>query len=336
MSEALARIKAQAAAVAEVSDDFNEATAGGGGGRLLKEGPVVARLVSYVDFGKQPQEFGGKPKDPANEFKLGFALYGPDYLNEDGTTPYVIETYGIAESRNNKAGAFLLFQAMNWKKQATAFPQLIGELFIVDIKTHTPKKEGSKPRSIVNLKTVRAALDPMTSAEYQAPPVPDSYYQMFSYKKPTLEAWDSLFRDGQWDDGASKNRVQETILSAVDFAGSELEALLLSSNRTFVIPAKKAAVATAPAAPEVATPAPLAQPATPVVAPVVAAPSVIGTAPVVVTEVATVATAASVQPTQPTAVTPSPSEVAAPVVVAPVVAPPVVNLPPPLVQAPTV
>lgn len=327
MSNVLALIQQQAAAIAEVSNDFNEAQAGGGG-RLLKEGPVLARLVRYTDFGKQPQEFQGKAKDPLNEFSLGFALYGPDYANEDGT-PYIIETFGITESYTSKSGAYLLFQAMNWQKVATCFPQLIGQLFIVDIKTHLGKREGAKPRSIVNLKTVRPPLDPMSGQPYNAPPVPDSYYRLFSWTMPTLEAWHSLYVPGTWDDGGSKNRLQETILSAVDFAGSPLETLLLTNNVPFVIPAPKAKQPAVGAQPAAVGAVPLAQPAPLAAAPAVAAVPGVAPSPIIqqvmVQEVPQQNPAGIVQTAAPLPqannLTTYPSDAVAAPVVAPVVAP---------------
>lgn len=325
----LAAIQQQAAAIAEVSDNFNESVAGGGS-RLLPEGYCLARLVSYIEFGKQPQEFNGQKKDPALEFRLGFALFGEGYANEDGT-PYLLETYGITESRNSKAGAFLLFKALNWKNQATCFPQLLGEAYLVKIKTHTPKAEGAKPRSVIDLKGFLPPLDALSKAPYQVPAAPDSMYRLFSWKLPTLAAWHALKIEGTWDDGKSKNWIQETILGATDFAGSALESLLLQNNVAFTVPTKAPAAAApaAPAAPEVAAQAPLAQPAAPVAAPAIAAVPV--AAPSLITQPVTPQAVSApipvgIAPTnvpspQVNSSTTSPSEAAAPAVAA---VPPVV------------
>lgn len=344
MSLTLAQIQAQAAAIAEVSDDYNEAQGGGGGSRLFPAGPVVARLVGYVDFGKQPQEYQGKAKAPVNEFRLSFLLYGPNYTNEDGT-PAQLDTWRISEHYSSKSGGFQLFGRMNWKKQATSFPQLIGNLFIVDVKDHTPKKEGSKPYSIIDLKTIRAALDPMSGAEYQAPPAPDSAYQLFSMKLPTLEAWDALKIEGTNDAGESKNWIQDTILSATDFPGSELESLLIQNNRSFVIPAPKAkaTAAAAPAGPAPAAPA--AAPAGPVVAPQAAPAAVPVAAPVVAAAVAATVVGGVATLSAPGVANPAPLEqapaaqpaaapVAAPAPSAPT-APAPVSAPAPTAVAPT-
>jgi len=69
MSAKLAALQALAAQdVAESGIDLNEAVKGGGGGRLLPEGYAFGRLVEYIEFGNQPQEFQGQAKDPALEF----------------------------------------------------------------------------------------------------------------------------------------------------------------------------------------------------------------------------------------------------------------------------
>ena len=131
MSAKLAALQALAAQdVAESGIDLNEAVKGGGGGRLLPEGYAFGRLVEYIEFGNQPQEFQGQAKDPALEFTLGFALTGQGYQNDDGT-PYVVRTYNTALSRNEKARAFKLFKALNWKGTAKSFALLLGDTFLV-------------------------------------------------------------------------------------------------------------------------------------------------------------------------------------------------------------
>ena len=54
---------------------------------------------------------------------------------------------------------------------------------------------------------------------------------MFLWDRPTKEDWDSLFVEGKWDNGDSKNYVQEKILEATDFEGSPLHQLLEGSNK---------------------------------------------------------------------------------------------------------
>lgn len=277
----LEQIQALANQAAETGDDMTVVVKGGGGAKLLPAGNCLGRLVRYVEYGNQPQEFGGKAQDPAPEFQLGFALYGEGYQNEDGT-PYIMSTYPIKRSRNEKAGAYLLFKALNWKGTATHFAQLVGQAFIVNIENKTPKDATKAARSTINLKGFLPPLDPVTRSPYAVPEARADDLGLFLWDYPTLDAWNSLYIDGTYDDGSSKNWLQGTLLAATNFAGSALESLLVTSGTAFTVPAPKAAPPSLPAAPAVpnlvAAPAPvvaapLGIPALPVAPPVTLPPS---------------------------------------------------------------
>ena len=272
MSAKLAALQALAAQdVAESGIDLNEAVKGGGGGRLLPEGYAFGRLVEYIEFGNQPQEFQGQAKDPALEFTLGFALTGQGYQNDDGT-PYVVRTYNTALSRNEKARAFKLFKALNWKGTAKSFAQLLGETFLVKIKQVPKSKTDPKIVSRIDLDGFLPPLDPVTRQPYPIADAPDEMYRLFLWSRPTKEAWDSLYIEGEYE-GKSKNRIQEQILAALDFQGSPLQQLLMTSGVTAL---PTAAPATPVAAPVAAAPAAVA----PTPAPVPAAPAAVPAAPV--------------------------------------------------------
>lgn len=322
----LAQALALANEEAETGIDMNEATAGGS--RLLPQGYAFARLVEYIELGKQPQEFGGQKKDPALEVSLGFALWGKPpgseetYHNEDGT-PYIIRPYSFALGRNEKATAFKLFKALNWDGTAKNFAQLLGRGFLAKI-VHKPKsKTDATLVARIDFAGFLPPNNPATGDPYPIPAAADELYKLFLWNRPTKEGWDALFIEGQYEakDGKparSKNRVQETILAALDFQGSALQALLLENG--VALPEAPVAVATAPEVAPAA--APLAQAVTPVAAPVVAAVPVAAPAPTTPQ-----VTAPAVQPPSPagTAETPvqsppvsnsttSPSEAVAPVV----------------------
>ena len=297
MSAKLAALQALAAQdVAESGIDLNEAVKGGGGGRLLPEGYAFGRLVEYIEFGNQPQEFQGQAKDPALEFTLGFALTGQGYQNDDGT-PYIVRTYNTALSRNEKARAFKLFKALNWKGTAKSFAQLLGETFLVKIKQVPKSKTDPKIVSRIDLDGFLPPLDPVTRQPYPVAEAPDDMYRLFLWSRPTKEAWDSLYIEGSYE-GKSKNRIQEQILAALDFQGSPLQQLLMQSGVTAL---------------------PTAAPATPVAAPVAAAPAAVAPTP------APAAVAAAAVPAAPLAVpaaaSPAVASVAVPSVSAPTPAP---------------
>ena len=310
MSAKLAALQALAAQdVAESGIDLNEAVKGGGGGRLLPEGYAFGRLVEYIEFGNQPQEFQGQAKDPALEFTLGFALTGQGYQNDDGT-PYVVRTYNTALSRNEKARAFKLFKALNWKGTAKSFAQLLGETFLVKIKQVPKSKTDPKIVSRIDLDGFLPPLDPVTRQPYPIAEAPDDMYRLFLWSRPTKEAWDSLYIEGEYE-GKSKNRIQEQILAALDFQGSPLQQLLMASGVTALPTAAPAAPVAAPVAAAPAAVAPTPAPAA-VAAPV--APAAVPAAPLAVPAAASPAVASVAVPSVSV---PTP----APVAVAPVAAP---------------
>ena len=302
MSAKLTALQALAAQdVAESGIDLNEAVKGGGGGRLLPEGYAFGRLVEYIEFGNQPQEFQGQAKDPALEFTLGFALTGQGYQNDDGT-PYIVRTYNTALSRNEKSRAFKMFKALNWKGTAKSFAQLLGETFLVKIKQVPKSKTDPTIVSRIDLDGFLPPLDPVTRQPYPVAEAPDDMYRLFLWSRPTKEAWDSLYIEGEYE-GKSKNRIQEQILAALDFQGSPLQQLLMQSGVTAL---------------------PTAAPATPVAAPVAAAPVAVAPTPAPVAPAAPAAPAAV--PAAPLAV-PAAVATPAPVAVAPAPAPVGVQVP---------
>jgi len=266
----LEQLLSQANAAAETAVDMNEAQKGGG--RLLPAGYAFGRVVEYIELGMQPQEYNGKAKDPALEVQLAFALYGEGYQNEDGT-PYVIRPYSFAISRNEKAKAFKLFKSLNWQGTAKHFAQFLGQAFLVKIE-HVKNKE-NKVSHKVDLDGFLPPLDPVTKQPYPIPAARDEDLKLFLWDHPTKEAWDSLYIEGTWDDGKSKNRTQETILAAMDFAGSPLEQVLKGALPSLAVAAEAApntvstpampAPAVAPANPVPEGPAVPAAPAAPAV-----------------------------------------------------------------------
>lgn len=301
MSSNLQQLLANAKEAQEASGiDMNEAVTGGGGSRLLPAGIAFIQLIEVIELGKQPQEYNGTKKDPLLETQLAFAVTGqcqtpgPDgsfekYTNEDGT-PYIMRPYPMAMNRNEKATAFKLFKLMNYKGIYKSFGEMLGQKWLANIVHVAKSKTDPTIVSRIDMTSIRPAIDPMSGQPYPIPDAPDSYFKAFSWVKPTLAAWDSLFIEGTWEakDGKpaqSKNRVQETILGAVDFEGSPLMALLMANGKPIPVkaPAQAVAAPVAAVAPQAVAPAAVA----PVAAPLAVAPVVVpGTAPVVAPVVA--------------------------------------------------
>lgn len=277
MNQSIEQLLALANEAALVGENMTEAVKGGGGARLLPEGYCLATLVEYVEYGQQPQEFNGVAKDPAMDFQLAFALHTPGFCNEDGT-PYIFRPYTLSLSRNEKANAYLTFKAMNWKGTKTHFAQLLSDGFLLKFEHKQPNAAqaaaGGKVKSTLNLKATLPPMDALSKMPYPLPAVDSTLYKLFLWSNPQVETWASFFQEGKYDDGGSKNRVQEKMLSALDFHGSPLHLMLTEKQIPFTIPAAKAKApnAAAPAAPAGPTPA-----APPAMAP--AAPAAIAPAP---------------------------------------------------------
>jgi hypothetical protein len=216
--------------------NMNEAVKGGST-RLLPAGYAFARLVEVVELGNHAQEFQGQKKDPAPEIQLGFALYNTAdrvYQNDDGT-PYIIRPYSFALSQNDKARAFLLFKSLNWKGTATSFGQMLGQAFLAKIVHEAKSKTDATIVSRLDLKGFLPPLDAASGMPYPVPEADISLMRLFLWARPTKAAWDALYVEGQYEgkDGKpaqSKNRVQETIMSALNFAGSPIQQLLMASG----------------------------------------------------------------------------------------------------------
>lgn len=246
----LSQLLNAANAVADTSEDMNEATKGGGGGRLLPAGYAFARLVEYVELGYHREEFQGVVKEPALTFQLGFALYGEGYQNEDGS-PYIIRPFSIRYSRNDKSKCFKLFAKLNYKGTAKHYAQLLGQGWLAKIE-HVKRKTGDGVVFRLDLDGFLPPLDPVTKQPYPIPEPTDDLYKLFLWDNPTKEAWDSLYIPGTWDDGSSKNKLQEKLLTSVNYEGSALQELL--QGPVAALPEAPATPVAAPAVAPVSVP----------------------------------------------------------------------------------
>lgn len=234
----LAELKALAALAKETAVDMTEEQKGGGGGRLLPEGYTMARCSGVIEFGLQPQEFEGKPTADAEEVQLEFVLYDDGYCNEDGT-PYVVRTWPFKVSRTAKSNAFKLFKALNWQGLHTTWTDLIGEPILLKIK-HTENKTTKKKSSSIDTTGFLPPINPRTKKPEECPEFDESFLRFFLWDQPTIECWNLLEIKGENDEGGSKNFIQNKLLSARNFAGSALEAMLLEGGVEFKVPEAKA------------------------------------------------------------------------------------------------
>jgi hypothetical protein len=212
-------------------------------------GVTVGRFIEYIELGKHDGgEFKGKKKPDADYLRLTFELLHPkknikEYEHE-GEQRVRADRVSIRISKklSDKAKFKKLFGAMTYGRDSIKhMAQMLGEAFIINIYHNVVEKEGTK-KTYVNLDndgvygiSAPFVTDPLEGTK-TAVPVREaiSPLRLFLFNNPTKETWDSLFIDGtrtvKKDGGAeeevSKNWLQESILSAKNYVGSPLEALL--------------------------------------------------------------------------------------------------------------
>jgi hypothetical protein len=192
------------------------------------------QFVKYIEYGKHLQTVKGVPDEskPARlEFKATFAVWCDGF---DKPARYIDTGYfRVAISNNDKAKSFKMFKSMNHMKDCRTFPALLGRTFMGKVEqSSVPGLNGAAPKVYSNLVLdgFSALVDPITKKPYEVPALPDNAWGMFLWNAPTLEDWNALYIEGTTDDGKSKNFIQDTILSAVDYHGSALAALLGSGT----------------------------------------------------------------------------------------------------------
>jgi hypothetical protein len=248
--------------------DMTDIQVGGGKSRgLLPTGTAFVRLSGYVEYGNHQQEFNGKKKDPALEFRLIFTVVGgvgvnlagedENFVGEDGYCP-TIQTFDTAQTRYDKSRAVAYFNAVNVAPKGTHFIQKLGQLYTLQIGVKKNKKTG-KDMQDIDFSNLQPAVDPATRRPYttyadkdgELKPIVEleqSNIRVFLWDKPSTISmeqykamWDSIEIQGEWaekkdesgkvlEKAKSKNFMQIKCRNALNFAGSSLENLLLSNG----------------------------------------------------------------------------------------------------------
>lgn len=249
---------AELAAIAAQTADHTETKAGGDFEYTpAPAGVGVARLIEYIELGKQKQApYQGKPKADAEFVRLTFELLSGKNIKEievDGVKKKIADRISLNLNVNlgEKAKFKKLFNAMVYGRSGiTHFAQMVGQAFLVTIHHNPDKADPKKIYANLNDKdgnytigaprqqTKEADAIAGTPAEYKdisaLVPQPISPLKVFFWGNPTQETWDSLFIDGtrkqKNDKGeeveVSSNWLQEKIKGATNFNGSGLQMLL--------------------------------------------------------------------------------------------------------------
>lgn len=245
----LSKVKALAEQVAATGKDLNNAQSGGGDYEPPAEGACRVRLVGYVELGVHTEisrQYGKKTKPRC---ELTFELSGPKHQPKDidGTLyPHRIvirETIGY----NEKNGYMKLFKLLNTDGTAKSFADLIGQPFRATVVHRKYKGNDGKERIAPQLKnTTGYTFQPPT---YEDPETNElktvrvdpaiSPIRALLWDYADLDQWDSIFIDGQYDDGGSKNKLQLKIVSAENFEGSPIHRALVEGKRAIPVPTAK-------------------------------------------------------------------------------------------------
>jgi hypothetical protein len=246
------QIAALANEAAETTD-HTETTAG-----FTRELPAAgrtgARFIEYIELGKQPQpEYQGNPKPDCEEVRLVFELLtntkkrtDVKEIEVDGTKREIADRIPIQISikQGEKAGFKKLFEKMRYgRADIKHMAQMLGQAFLLDI-IHT-KGTKDPTKTYAGIKDADGVWQVSAPRVLQDPMDPDSWVNLkvrepvsplriFLFANPSKETWASLFIEGtrtvKDDKGVekevSKNWLQEKILSATNYHGSPLEALL--------------------------------------------------------------------------------------------------------------
>ncbi|BAG70377.1 hypothetical protein RSB1_gp19 [Ralstonia phage RSB1] len=209
------------------TQDLTKEQAGGDYAPPAKGVPGV-RFVGYIETGKVEGTFKGQTK-VQDKAHLLFELHGKRWPASEGGRPQML-TVKLNKSKSSKSGYIKLFKAMNYEGNATTFVELLGGDYIANVfhyenegKTFATFKDDA-----TGIITVRAPFVENEDGEPQRRKVPEAMTDIkaFLWDDPDMDQWKSIFIDGEYDDGKSKNRFQNAIKDALNFEGSPAEALL--------------------------------------------------------------------------------------------------------------
>lgn len=238
-----AMIQAQIKAAAEQTN-MNEASTAPSFS-IPEEGVCIATLVGYIETGKSEGEYKGAVKI-RNNVSLLFELSGGKNKPIDVNGKKVPHIIRVTEnlSLNEKANFFKLFKKLNYDGTATHCAELIGKHWLVTVH-HKPNEKDPKIiyANLYNddgytfrppVQVIGDALnDPENVREVPvaAPEVLTTEQRVFLWDYASIEQWDSLYIDGEYEakDGKpakSKNYWQNLIRAAINFDGSPIAELL--------------------------------------------------------------------------------------------------------------
>lgn len=197
---------------------------------LWPEGIYRGRVAEVIEYGVQTQRpFQGTAKAPAEEVQLRIMLFPNAAVKKalgDDVQPLMVRVWPFALYNSARSKSKQIFDAMNAGGDAKNFREFIGEAFRFKLVTTTSSKDPKAKFQTIDLKSTLPAIDEETLKPLNVPEVPDDKLILFTFNKPIKEMWDKLKVEGTREDGSSKNFIQDKIVSALNFKGSDVERML--------------------------------------------------------------------------------------------------------------
>lgn len=251
MSNLKTRLQEQARQASTVSNVDLREESSGGSSVVWPAGVYRGRIAEVIEYGVQKQRpFQGTAKAPAEEVQLRVMLFPTQKVKKDlgeDVKPLFIRLWPMTIYNAARSKSKQTFDKMNIDGTAKHFREFIGEAFRFKLEVKT--KDGRSFNSVDLLSTL-PAINEETGEPLPVPEVPDDRLILFTFNKPLKEMWDRLHIDGKREDGTSKNFIQEKIIGALNFPGSDVEAMLKGAGESLAevveapatpAPAKKAA-----------------------------------------------------------------------------------------------
>lgn len=194
--------------------------------KVWPEGIYRGRVIEVIEYGIQPQSYEGKSKAPAEEVEFRVMLFPSQRIKKElgeNTSPIYLRSWPIALYNTPNSKSKKVFDLMNVTGDAKHFREFIGEAFRFKVVHKTTAK--GKINALDLLGTL-PAVDEETGKLLSVPEAPEDKLVLFTFIKPMKEMWDKLHIEGSKQDGTSKNFIQEKIMRALNFKGSDVEAML--------------------------------------------------------------------------------------------------------------
>lgn len=242
--------------IAQNAEDVVDPSSGGGGFEPPREGIALLRMCSYIELGLYEAEWKGKKK-VQKKVLVEFELLHPDHKIIGADKQF--KGYHRIMVRLNKSGYdkskyMKLFNKMNYDGSVPqtdgkipALSRFLGKPFMGQV-FHSPWKEKiysniDKDGDFFIGAPHAPVTDPdtgMPTGTYRDILVPEMNVapRMFLWEAPGMsksnyhEMWESIYIEGEKQDGSSKNWIQEQILSVENIAleGSVAEDLFLEKG----------------------------------------------------------------------------------------------------------